>query len=62
MRELFTFEGGPDTVVKKLKVFHDQSGTGVVDLGFQLSGIGHEEFKKVIDLLGREVLPRIKEF
>ena len=61
-REAITFMGGPDTIVKKLRVFHDQCGTGVVDLGFQLSGMDHEEVMKEIDLFGREVLPRIKEF
>ena len=40
MREPFTFVGDPDRVVKKLKVFHDLCGTGVVDLGFQPSGTG----------------------
>ena len=61
-RELITFVGDPDTIVKKLKVFHDLCGTGVVDLGFQESGMDHEEVMKEIELFGREVLPRIKEF
>ena len=59
---LFSFIGGPDTIVKQLKAFHDQCGTGVVDLGFQESGIHHGEVMKEIELFGREVLPRIKEF
>ena len=54
--------GGPDAIVKQLKAFHDQCGTGVVDLGFQHPGMDHEEVMKEIDLFGREVLPRIKEF
>ena len=54
--------GDPDAIVKKLKVFHDRCGTGVVDLGFQQSGMDHEEVMKEIDLFGREVLPRIKVF
>ena len=61
-RELITFVGGPDTIVKKLKMFHDQCGTGVVVMGFQQSGMDHDEVMKEIDLFGREVLPRIKEF
>ncbi len=61
-RELITFVGGPDTIVKQLKTFHDKCGTGVVDLGFQQSGMDHGEVMKEIDLFGREVLPRIKEF
>jgi len=61
-RDLITFVGDPDAIVKKLKVFHDRCGTGVVDLGFQQSGMDHEEVMKEIDLFGREVLPRIKVF
>jgi len=61
-REPITFVGSPDTIVSQLKVFHDRAGTGVVDLGFQESGISHQEVMKGIELFGREVLPRIKEF
>lgn len=61
-RELMNFIGGPDTVVKQLKAFHDLCGTGVVDLAFQYPGIDHKEVMKEIDLFGREVLPRIREF
>ena len=61
-REPITFVGSPDTIVKRLKAFHDQCGTGVVDLGFQESGMDHKEVMKEIELFGREVLPRIKEF
>jgi alkanesulfonate monooxygenase SsuD/methylene tetrahydromethanopterin reductase-like flavin-dependent oxidoreductase (luciferase family) len=61
-RGLISFIGGPDTIVKQLKAFHDQCGMGVVDLVFQQPGITHGEVMKEIDLFGREVLPRIKEF
>ena len=61
-RGLLTFVGGPDTVAGQLKEFHDQCGVGVVDLGFQQSGTNHEEVMKEIDLFGREVLPRMREF
>jgi alkanesulfonate monooxygenase SsuD/methylene tetrahydromethanopterin reductase-like flavin-dependent oxidoreductase (luciferase family) len=61
-RSLLSFIGSPDTVVKQLKAFHDQCGTGVVDLAFQQPGIGHREVMQEIELFGREVLPRIKEF
>ncbi len=60
-RGLMTFVGGPDTIVKQLKAFHD-CGTGVVDFGFQAPGIGHQEVMRQIELFGREVLPRIKDF
>ncbi|HEU0020963.1 MAG TPA: LLM class flavin-dependent oxidoreductase, partial [Dehalococcoidia bacterium] len=61
-REQITFVGSPDSIVQQLKVFHDRCGTGVVDLGFQESGITHQEVMEEIELFGREVLPRIKEF
>jgi alkanesulfonate monooxygenase SsuD/methylene tetrahydromethanopterin reductase-like flavin-dependent oxidoreductase (luciferase family) len=61
-RDPITFVGGPDSIVRQLKVFHDRCGIGVVDLGFQESGISHQEVMKEIELFGREVLPRIREF
>jgi alkanesulfonate monooxygenase SsuD/methylene tetrahydromethanopterin reductase-like flavin-dependent oxidoreductase (luciferase family) len=61
-RGLLTLVGGPDTVVKQLKAFHDHCGVGVVDLGFQQTGTDHREVMQEIALFGREVLPRIKEF
>jgi alkanesulfonate monooxygenase SsuD/methylene tetrahydromethanopterin reductase-like flavin-dependent oxidoreductase (luciferase family) len=59
---LLTLVGGPDTIVKQLKAFHDQCGVGVVDLGFQHTGTNHLEVMRAIELFGREVLPRIQEF
>jgi alkanesulfonate monooxygenase SsuD/methylene tetrahydromethanopterin reductase-like flavin-dependent oxidoreductase (luciferase family) len=61
-RELVTLVGGPDTIVTQLKAFHDQCGVGVVDLGFQHTSTNHREVMQEIELFGREVLPRIKEF
>ena len=61
-RDPLTLVGGPDTIVKQLKAFHDQCGVGVVDLGFQHTGTSHREVMTAIELFGREVLPRIKAF
>lgn len=61
-RGLITFVGGPDTVVKQLKEFHDHCGMGVVDFGFQQPGITHNQVMKELELFGKEVLPQIKEF
>ncbi|PKB82525.1 MAG: hypothetical protein BZY88_04085 [SAR202 cluster bacterium Io17-Chloro-G9] len=61
-RGLIGLVGGPDTIVRQLKEFHDQCGIGVVDLAFQHPGMGHREVMKEIELFGREVLPRIREF
>ena len=57
-----SFIGGPDTVVNQMKAFHDQCGAGVVDLFFQQPSVDHGGVMKEIELFGREVLPRIKEF
>ena len=56
------FMGGPDTVAKQLKAFHDQCGVGVVDLFFQQPSVSHKEVMQEIELFGKEVLPQIKEF
>ena len=57
-----SFVGGPDTVAKQIKAFHDRCGAGVVDLFFQQPSVDHRGVMKEIELFGREVLPRIKEF
>ena len=57
-----SFVGGPDTVVKQIKAFHDQCGAGVVDLFFQQPSVDHRDVMKEIELFGKEVLPQIKEF
>ena len=62
LRGMVGFVGGPETVAKQLKEFHDRCGVGVVDLGFQQPGIPHERVMKEIELFGREVLPRMGEW
>ncbi len=57
-----SFVGGPATVAKQIKAFHDRCGAGVVDLYFQQPSLDHRSVMKEIELFGREVLPRIKEF
>ena len=56
------FIGGPDTIAEQIKAFHDQGGAGVVDLFFQQPTLEHRKVMKEIELFGKEVLPRIKEF
>ena len=57
-----SFVGGPDTVVKQIKAFHDNCGAGVVDLFFQQPSVDHRDVMKEIELFGKEVLPQIKDF
>ena len=56
------FVGGPDTIIKQMRAYHDQAGAGVMDLFFQQPAVSHQEVMKEIELFGREVLPSIKEF
>ena len=56
------FLGGPDTVARQLKAFHDQCGAGVVDLFFQQPSLTHREVMREIELFGKEVIPQIQEF
>ena len=62
IRGMVGLVGSPDTVTRRLKAFHENCGVGVVDLAFQQPGISHDRVMKEIDLFGREVLPRIREF
>jgi alkanesulfonate monooxygenase SsuD/methylene tetrahydromethanopterin reductase-like flavin-dependent oxidoreductase (luciferase family) len=57
-----SFMGGPDTIVKQMKAFHEQCGAGVMDLFFQQPVLDHREVMREIELFGKEVLPQIKEF
>ena len=59
---MLNFVGSPETVVEQLREYHDRCSVGVVDLAFQQPGLHHETVMKSIELFGREVLPRIKEF
>ena len=62
VRGMVGFVGSPDTVVNQLREFHEKCGVGVVDLAFQQPGISHEWVMKELELFGREVLPRLREF
>ena len=57
-----SFVGGPDTIAKQIKAYHDRCGAGVVDLFFQQPSVDHSVVMREIELFGSEVLPRIKEF
>jgi alkanesulfonate monooxygenase SsuD/methylene tetrahydromethanopterin reductase-like flavin-dependent oxidoreductase (luciferase family) len=56
------FCGSPDTVVQRLRAFHDTTGVGVVDLIFSGGQTDPADVRRSIELFGREVLPRIREF
>jgi alkanesulfonate monooxygenase SsuD/methylene tetrahydromethanopterin reductase-like flavin-dependent oxidoreductase (luciferase family) len=57
------FVGGPDTVVKQIKECRDQTGAGVIDLMFQTpSSSDAGDLMHALELFGRKVLPRIRDF
>jgi alkanesulfonate monooxygenase SsuD/methylene tetrahydromethanopterin reductase-like flavin-dependent oxidoreductase (luciferase family) len=56
------FCGSPDTVVERLRAFNETTGVGVVDLIFSGGQTDPADVRRSIELFGREVLPRIREF
>jgi alkanesulfonate monooxygenase SsuD/methylene tetrahydromethanopterin reductase-like flavin-dependent oxidoreductase (luciferase family) len=56
------FAGSPDTVVERVHAFQAMTGVGVIDLVFSSAQIPIADVKRSIELFGREVLPRIREF
>src|SRR5579863_7234264 len=58
-----SFCGGPNRVVEQLRRCREQIGAGVVDLSLQDPGTGDTEgMMRSLELFGRKVLPRIREF
>jgi alkanesulfonate monooxygenase SsuD/methylene tetrahydromethanopterin reductase-like flavin-dependent oxidoreductase (luciferase family) len=56
------FAGTPDTVVERIRAFHELTGVGVIDLVFSAGQIPADDVRRSIELFGREVLPRIHAF
>jgi alkanesulfonate monooxygenase SsuD/methylene tetrahydromethanopterin reductase-like flavin-dependent oxidoreductase (luciferase family) len=56
------FVGGPDTIVEQIKRCAEQSGTGVIDLMFQIpAGGGLSSLMRSLELFGKKVLPHIRD-
>ncbi len=56
------FAGSPDTVVAQIRRCHEQTGAGVIDLGFNTPGSQDPGvLMETMDLFGRKVLPRIRD-
>lgn len=55
------FAGSPDTVVERIRAFHEMTGVGVIDLIFGSGQLTPPEVQRSVELFGREVLPRIRE-
>jgi alkanesulfonate monooxygenase SsuD/methylene tetrahydromethanopterin reductase-like flavin-dependent oxidoreductase (luciferase family) len=57
------FVGSPDTIVEQIRRCHEETGAGVLDLGFNTPGSSDPDLlMEVLDLFGRKVLPRIRDF
>ena len=56
------FAGGPDTVVEQIRRCREQTGAGVIDLGFQTPGSSDPDLlMHALDLFGKKVLPHIRD-
>ena len=57
------FVGGPDEVTAQIRQCHEATGAGIIDLGFNTPGSSDPGvLMEAMDLFGRKVLPRIREF
>jgi hypothetical protein len=55
------FVGTPDMIVQQVKECKQQSGVGVIDCGFHVPGLAHDEEMSMMELFGQDVLPRIRD-
>ena len=53
--------GTPDTVIEKLLHIKDQLGIGSLMLEAQCGAMSHQATMRSIELLGKEVIPALKE-
>jgi alkanesulfonate monooxygenase SsuD/methylene tetrahydromethanopterin reductase-like flavin-dependent oxidoreductase (luciferase family) len=53
--------GSPETVIKKLRHIKDRLGIGALLLEAQAGQMSHQTTMRSIELLGREVIPALKE-
>jgi alkanesulfonate monooxygenase SsuD/methylene tetrahydromethanopterin reductase-like flavin-dependent oxidoreductase (luciferase family) len=54
------FAGTPDTIVECIREFHETTGVGVLDFILTAGNTPRDAIQRSLDLLGREVLPRIR--
>jgi alkanesulfonate monooxygenase SsuD/methylene tetrahydromethanopterin reductase-like flavin-dependent oxidoreductase (luciferase family) len=55
------FVGTPDLIVRQIRECKEQGGAGVIDFGFHVPGLTHDEVMRRMELFGTIVLPRIRE-
>lgn len=57
---VFAIVGSPETVRQKLEHYQKELGVGVVLTGCQTGTLPHELARKSMEMLGREVLPKVR--
>lgn len=56
------FAGSPDTVVEQIRRCREETGAGIIDLGFQTPGSSDPDLLlEALDLFGKKVLPHIHD-
>jgi alkanesulfonate monooxygenase SsuD/methylene tetrahydromethanopterin reductase-like flavin-dependent oxidoreductase (luciferase family) len=55
------FVGTPDMIVQQITDCKAQGGVGVIDFGFHVPGMAHDEVMSRMELFGAVVLPRIRD-
>jgi alkanesulfonate monooxygenase SsuD/methylene tetrahydromethanopterin reductase-like flavin-dependent oxidoreductase (luciferase family) len=54
------FAGTPDTIVERIRAFHETTGVGVLDFILTAGNTPRDAVQRGLELLGREVLPRMR--
>jgi alkanesulfonate monooxygenase SsuD/methylene tetrahydromethanopterin reductase-like flavin-dependent oxidoreductase (luciferase family) len=62
LQDLTIIAGTPDQVVEKLKIIMRETRPGIFALWGNDGHVNHEDSKRCIELMGREVLPALREY
>jgi len=54
------FAGTPDTIVERIRAFHEATGAGILDFIFTAGNTPRDAIQRGIELFGSDVLPRIR--
>lgn len=54
------FAGTPDTIVERIRAFHEATGVGVLDFIFTAGNTPRDAIQRGLELFGSDVLPRIR--
>jgi alkanesulfonate monooxygenase SsuD/methylene tetrahydromethanopterin reductase-like flavin-dependent oxidoreductase (luciferase family) len=58
---VFAIVGSPETVRQQIDQYRKELGCGVVMTGCQMGSLPHEQARKSMELLAREVLPHVRD-